>query len=410
MEKQYCVSCGAAIAETDSFCFKCGSSVETTKTIQEVHNASLVSQVSEEAPQRRTRKIKRHGKKIVFIPILILMILVPVIVISSVSHMQKPLGTLTYDVPDSGITSIDLTISNDIGSVDIIYDDSISNLFEAVITVRGGLRASFDDAVNFNHEIIGDRININFFHNNELRNLFRMKQLNHEIDILMNPTATVDFDIQSATGSVSVEVEFEDDLVIENLSLESSTGSAKFYGNYLNNLTLGDVSLSSSTGSIVFDLEDSTNTYLTGLILHTSTGSVTADLGEYLTLDCSTVSLDTSTGSVTLAYSNIIHENNVYWSLSTSTGSVNLFIEQTILSPTNASMDFVLDTSTGSVTTYCELDSEIGIEIDADTSTGSITLPNGNDYYVSSDFALKAIQYSFVLTTSTGSITANVVN
>jgi hypothetical protein len=324
--------------------------------------------------------------------------------------MQKPLGTLLYEVPDTGITSIDLTISNDIGSVDIIYDDSILNLFEAVITVRGGLRASFDDAVNFNHEIMGDSININFFHNNELRNLFKMKQLSHEIDILMNPDAKVDFNIQLITGSILVEVDFEENLVIENLLLESSTGSVKFHGNYLDNLTLGDVYLSSSTGSIFFDLEDSTNSYLTGLSLDTSTGSITADLGEYLTLDCSTVSMATSTGSVTLDYTNIIYENDVDWSLSTSTGSIHLTMEQAILSSTNASMDFILNTSTGSVTTYCELNLEIGIEIDADTSTGSINLPNGKNYYISSDFALKTIQYSFVLTTSTGSITADIVN
>ncbi|NHK30768.1 MAG: hypothetical protein FK730_05415 [Asgard group archaeon] len=408
MEKQYCVYCGFAVSVGDSFCHKCGSKIQPTKTIQELHNESLGEKEVVEAPIVKTNLIKRHGKKLIIIPFILAIILIPTIAIGTIVSVQKPLGVLYYDIPDTGIASIDLSITNDIGSVTVLYDDSISSLFEAVITVRGGLRASIDDAVNFNHEVVGDSLNVNFYYSNFFESLFNMKKISHEIVVFLNPTAKVDYNIDVATGSISVFAENEDNIAIEDLYLSSATGSVKFHGIDLNNLTLNDVSLSSSTGRIVFDLEGSTNTYLTGLSLDTSTGSIFANLGQYTTLDCSSVILDTSTGSVTLQYDNIIYNDDIQWSLSTSTGSINLAIEQTLLSPTNASMSYILDTSTGSITTVCELNSEIGIEMEADTSTGRIELPNGKNYYISTDYALKSIQYSFIMSTSTGSITASV--
>jgi hypothetical protein len=407
VEKQYCTSCGAAVSATDSFCFKCGSSIETPKA--KVPDLSPVYPVAEETHYVKSRKIKRHSKKFVFIPVIILMILVPIITVTAVTNLQRDLGTLEYEIPDTGITAIELSITNDIGSVDVIYDDSISNLFEAEITVRGGLRASIEDAVNFNHEIVGDSINVNFFFDNHLANLFRMKRLIHNIDIYINPTAEVAFDVECSTGSIEISLHNEDDVVINGLELVSSTGSVKFYGTASDNLNIGDVLLSSSTGSITFDLFGTTNAFISGLQLDTSTGSIHAELGEYTTLNCSVVNLYTSTGSITLVYSNIIYYNELDWSVSTSTGSISLFIEQTILSSTNASMDFMLDTSTGSITTSCELNSDIGVEMDGATSTGSVNLPNGHDYYLSPDFHLKTIQFSFTMSTSTGSITGFII-
>jgi DUF4097 and DUF4098 domain-containing protein YvlB len=408
LKKQYCVYCGSAVSIGDSFCHKCGSKIQPTKTIQELHNESLGEKVVEETPIVKSNWIKRHSKKLIIIPFILAIILVPTITIGTITSAQKPLGVLFYDIPDTGMTNIDLSITNDIGSVDILYDDSISGLFEAVITVRGGLRASIDDAVNFNHEVVGDSLNVVFYFDNLLENFFNMKKISHEIVVFINPIAIVDYNIDVATGSISVFADNENNIAIKDLYLSSGTGSVKFYGLDLNDLTINDVILSSSTGRIVFDLEGSTNTYLTGLLLDTSTGSIFANLGQYTTLDCSSVSLDTSTGSVTMQYSNVIYNDDIQWSLSTSTGSITLAIEQTILSPANASMSFILDTSTGSITTVCELNTEIGVEMEAETSTGRIELPNGHNYYISTDYALKAIQYSFFMATSTGSITASV--
>lgn len=408
MEKQYCVYCGTATSVGDSFCLKCGSKIQPTKTIQELHNESLGEKTPVVAPVIKSNWIKRHGKKLIIIPFILGIILIPTITIGTITSIQKPLGTLFYDIPNTGITAIDLSINNDIGSVEIIYDDSISNLFEAIITVRGGMRASFDNAVNFNHEIIGNRLNVDFYYDNLLESFFNMKKITHKILIFVNPIAIVDYKVKLSTGSISVLIENEDNIVIEDLFLTSSTGSVKFYGIDLNNLTLGDVSLSSSTGRIVFDLEGSTNTYLSGIDLDTSTGSINANLGQHITLDCSKVSMETSTGSVSLQYENIIYNDDIQWILSTSTGSITLMLKQTLLSPSNAFMFFVLDTSTGSITTVYEINHEIGIEMEADTNTGSINLPNSKNYYISNDFALKSIQYSFIMSTSTGSITASV--
>ncbi len=405
MEKQYCIYCGSLVSVRDSFCYKCGSKVQHTKT-----SNNLINEFHEEkTPVIKSNWSKRHSKKLIIIPIILGMIIIPTVAVSTIISTQKPLGILYYEIPNSCVTSIDLNIDNDIGSVDIIYDDSISNLFEAIITVRGGIRASIDDAVNFNHEIIDERLNVDFYFVNHLENFFNMRKISHEILIRINPISLVNYNIELSTGSISLFVENENDIAIEDLYLSSSTGSVKFHGLELNNLTLGDISLSSSTGRIVFDLEGSTNTFLTGLNLDTSTGSIYANLGHYITLDCQAVNMETSTGSVTLNYENILYNDDINWILSTSTGSITLMITQTLLPPSNASMLFIIDTSTGSITSIYEINTEIGIEIEADTDTGSINLPNGKNYYTSDDFALKSIQYSFVMSTSTGSITASVI-
>ena len=75
----------------------------------------------------------------------------------------------------------------------------------------------------------------------------------------------------------------------------------------------------------------------------------------------------------------------------------------------NSTMDFDMETSTGSIEVSCELNDQIGIEMAAETGTGSIDLPNGYSYYISTEFAQKSNQYTFAINTSTGSITANVI-
>ena len=127
-------------------------------------------------------------------------------------------------------------------------------------------------------------------------------------------------------------------------------------------------------------------------------------------INASTVDISTSTGSIDLQYKNILQYNDLIWNLDTSTGSITIYYEQATLPPVNCSSTYNVETSTGSIIVDCVIDAEIGIEMDADTSTGSITLPGNRNHYSSPDFTSKECQHSFILTTSTGSITASVSN
>jgi hypothetical protein len=414
LDKKYCVSCGSAVTATDDFCFKCGAKIENYKELQEPSgNVRIISERPNNLDDQDYVRIKRSKRK--FKPLLVILliagaIVVPIVVMSSISSIRSPIGTLTYDVPTTGIIDVDLIIDNSIGSVNIIYDDSITSLFESFIEVRGGLRATMEDAINFEHEVVGDKVIISFIDEQAFTSFLNLKTLSYDIDIWINPITAVDFNVESSTGSITCSLDGNDDLLIKDASFSSSTGSVKFISGTVENTTIGDVYLESSTGSLLFDFRYSTNASFTDLVMDTSTGSVKAYLGEAMTIDCTDVNLSTSTGSVLLEYTNIIQLGDLEWNLDTSTGSVTLVFEQTILPAINCSSTYNLETSTGSITVDCELTTDIGVEMDADTSTGSITLPSGGSHYSSPEFSLKNSQYSFTLLTSTGSITASVYN
>ncbi|NHJ86129.1 MAG: DUF4097 domain-containing protein [Asgard group archaeon] len=262
--------------------------------------------------------------------------------------------------------------------------------------------------MNFSHEIIGDVVVITFEFSNPIQNYFSMKTLIHNISIRFNPIAKVDYNVVTDTGSIDCDLDGKDNLVITEIYLATSTGSIDFISRSATNITIGDVSLQSSTGGVHFNFDNAQNTSLTNLNLFTSTGSILANLGKEMSLNCTDVDIETSTGSIDLIYEDIILNNDLDWAITTSTGSIDIIIVQTLISAVNVSSTFDVQTSTGSISVECDLVSDIGVEIDASTSTGSIVLPGPGSYYISPDFALKSIQYSFVLSTSTGSIEASI--
>jgi len=416
LDKKYCVSCGIAVTTADEFCFKCGAKIENYKELNESSgNVRIIAERQTELADqdyviRKRRKSKKSRKPLLLIPLILGVIIIPAIIMGSISSIRTPIGTLTYDVPTTGITKVDLIVDNNVGSVNIVYDDSITNLFESFITVRGGIKASMDDAINFEHEVVGDKVVISFVDDAIFMSFLNLKSLSYDIDIWINPIAVVDFNIETSTGSISCSLDGNDNLLITEAFFSSSTGSVNFISGTIENTTIGDIYIESSTGSLLFDFRYSTDASITDLIMDTSTGSVKAYLGETMTVNCTDIDLSTSTGSILLEYINIIQLGDLDWNIATSTGSLTFVFEQTIMPVINCSSTYDLETSTGSITVNCEIDTGIGIEMNADTSTGGINLPSGGSYYSSPEFSLKTSQFSFTLLTSTGSITASVYN
>jgi len=411
MTKKYCVYCGTEYSMEDKFCFKCGAKVNIKESMETPVKSSKVSDyyIPEPTTEEPRKQSKINVKKFITVTFIIGVILVPIFVTMGVLSIKVPLGTLDYEVPLTSIYDLDLVIDNDIGSITITYDDTISNVFEAELYVKGGLKASLSDAVNFDHEVVNNRTIISFNSGERLFSYFSMKSILYEIEILVNPIAIYNFEIITATGNIDFYLD-DNDVQIENLSLITSTGSIEFESGATNNVTMQDVLLRSSTESITFDMSKATNTMMHDLYLVGTTGSIYANLGTNAALFSDDIIIQTSTGSIKVYYKDIILTDNIIWHIETSTGSITMGIEQTVLPALNVTSVFDIQTSTGSISVDCQIDSNIGIEMNADTSTGSITIPGGSNYYISPNYETANIQYSFILITSTGSITASVEN
>ncbi|MFW9923716.1 MAG: zinc ribbon domain-containing protein, partial [Candidatus Thorarchaeota archaeon] len=173
MSKNYCINCGNELEMTDRFCHKCGASVEVTKLHEApVEKVNFERRTISEKKEKESRKPVKISKTIIISIIIIGIIAMPFVVISILGSIHLPLGTMNYYVPNSGTTNIDLNIYNDVGSVTIVYDNTITNLLEATVEVRGGIGASFDDAKEFVDNTISDTIIVDFDSEQSFYNFF----------------------------------------------------------------------------------------------------------------------------------------------------------------------------------------------------------------------------------------------
>ncbi len=411
MTNKFCVYCSQELEENNKFCYKCGATVGNQKVIppaqkrdDRLHSNSLSAPVKKEKKQHSTRNLK----PLLLIPIILFSIALPIIILTSLGAARTPLGTLDYDISSVEYLDVELVIDNSIGLVEITYDDSMDALFEATVEVRGGIKASIEDAKNFQHEVINNKTVITFDSDDAIIPFWSFRSIIHDLYISLNPDAIIDFAVHSSTGSISLDLDGIDDLIIRNVQLSSSTGSVDFYSGNVINTTMDDIDLAISTGRILFDFDDALGTTVNEMTFDGSTGSISAFLGEAMNINSADVIVSTSTGSIELTFEDIIFNADTNWDVETSTGSISIDFIQNIILPINFTAVFDVETSTGSISVAGEIASDLGIEITATTGTGSINIPGGLSHYASTDYYLKNNQFSFTLLTSTGSITANI--
>ncbi len=120
----------------------------------------------------------------------------------------------------------------------------------------------------------------------------------------------------------------------------------------------------------------------------------------------SSPTLQTTTGNQELAIFNVHATASTLWSLSTTTGTIN--IDFTDNPPTSSSSSlthsFTIDITTGNIDIISDLHQDVGLKITASVTTGTITLPGGNNPYTSSNFDSATLKYDFSLETTTGDI------
>jgi DNA-directed RNA polymerase subunit RPC12/RpoP len=380
---EFCTKCGSQLVDKSDYCHKCGSKIEMIKGVPTA--VPVETKIpSQSVMEYDSSKYDRRRRVVIGLSVgIIVVILVPVILMSIVGVVNyQHIGTYYYDETSTDYTNLNLVIDNNVGSIDIFYDDTMTKPFEAKVELYGRKDASLSDAMNFTTTYLNnDTMEITFVSGEFDFFFWDKKVFTYDITVYINPTVTADIFVYASTGSVSLSTEAIDSLNMVNVDLQSSTGS------------------------IDLDMRNSVNTTLNNLSLGTSTGRIDIDLGVRTVLNDSYVLIATSTGSIGFEFVDLISTDSITWEISTSTGSINIGIMQNIVYPFQFFSLFDVDTSTGSITVDFFFNETIGYQFDGSTSTGSVDILGNEDGYYSPNYATAENLYDFDLITSTGSIT-----
>jgi len=313
--------------------------------------------------KKQLRKLKKNRNGIAG---LIIVIVIALAIIAGVVAVLVTrggaftlIGETDYTYASTANLNLTLTIDNTVGSVDVEYDDTLTSLLEARLEFWGRSEATIADAKNFTSTIT-DKI-------------------------------TISFDSGVVTWQWGNKSAFYQKLFIK-----------------INPDAIAEYSLTVTTGSVTLNFDSLTESEITMLDVDVTTGSVDVDFGDNTFLNTSTVSLETTTGSVDVISQEVKFVDDIVWTIKTTTGSIDLTVDQVAIPSDNYIATFNVDTTTGSIDLlYTLAETDFGIRITAQTTTGSITLPGGGNFYESSGYSGELIKYIFDLDTTTGSIEAS---
>ncbi|NPD90149.1 MAG: zinc ribbon domain-containing protein [Asgard group archaeon] len=385
ISEQFCTQCGSQLSDAAVFCHICGSKIELVKGVPTaIPKTEVVTAPAKHHVLAQPYSPKRR-KVITGVSIgIILAVIVPIILIAVFGSINfTHLGTIELDVDSFAITNIDLSIDNNVGSVDIEYDSSMTKLIETTVEVRGRPGGNIDEAKTFGMRIDPDTLVIEFNSGEEYSFFFwNKKAFTYNIFVKLHPTATVNHFVDADTGSVTLTTD------------------------KIDNIEFNDILLTSNTGRVTLDLSGSVNSTIQALDLGTNTGRVNVDLGERTTLSTTLVDIHTNTGSITFTYADLIVLDDITWLIETDTGSINMFITQNLVYPYSVESVFDAITDTGSITLNFSFNNTIGYIFIGSTDTGSVDLLGEDDLYESPNYLTALNTYSFTMDTDTGSVTA----
>ncbi|NPE09839.1 MAG: hypothetical protein GNW80_16285, partial [Asgard group archaeon] len=309
--------------------------------------------------KKQLRKLKKDRNGIAGLIIIIVITLAIIAGVVAVLVTRggafKLIGETDYTYASTANLNLTLTIDNTVGSVEVENDDTLTSLMEARLEFWGRSEATIADAVNFTSSTAGGKVALSFDSGDVTWQWGDKDAFYQKLFVKINPDAIAEYNIIVTTGSVT-------------LNFDSSTESE---------ITMLDVDV--------------------------TTGSVTADFGDNTFLNTSTVSLETTTGSIDVYSQEVKFVDDIVWTIETTTGSIDLTVDQVAIPTDNYIATFNVGTTTGSIDLlYTLAETDFGIRITAQTTTGSITLPGGGNLYESSGYSGELIKYIFDLDTTTG--------
>ncbi len=314
--------------------------------------------------KKQFKKLKNDRNGIVGL-IIIIVIAVAVIagVVAVVVFRGGPftlIGETNYTYTTTDNLNLTVNIENTVGSISIENDDTLTSLVEVRMEMWGRSEAILADAINFTSSITEGKVIISFDSGDLTWKWTDKDAFYQKLFVKINPDAIAEYDIITTTGSIDL------------------------------------------------DFDSITESEIRMLSVAITTGSISADFGDNTFLNTSTISLVTTTGSIDVISQDVKFADDIYWTITTTTGSIDLTVDQVAIPADNYTTTYDASTTTGSIDVLYTLDeNDFGIRITAQTTTGSITLPGGENFYESNSYSSKTIKYLFDLDTTTGSISAS---
>ncbi|MCE7742320.1 MAG: zinc-ribbon domain-containing protein [Candidatus Heimdallarchaeota archaeon] len=396
MSKGFCTHCGARLSEEADFCNNCGSKIEMVNGVPaampmktDPHPGEYVAQAQPGAPgqtyyapSKGHRPIKQRPKIIGYAIGIIFLIGVPFIVFAILGSLNLHLiGTLDFEVDSFAETNVILDINLDVGSLEIYYDLTVTNLVEATLDVWGRPEANIADAVNFelSNETAG-AITVSFDSGDRSIWYWDKTTFNYDIVLYIHPSAEVDFILDAGTGSITLDTNAIDYLDIDGLYMDSGTGS------------------------LFLNMASSLNTSIQSMYLETGTGSINVNLGIFTSLNETDVLMKTGTGTITFAYEDLIVSDDITWYLDTGTGSINIDIVQNVVQSFEYETLIIAESGTGTIDVAITLDASIGLSVTAEVGTGSTDIFGSENDYESLNYDTAENTYTLMLDTGTGSV------
>ncbi len=260
---------------------------------------------------------------------------------------------------DADITTIDIQIFNEEGSIFISYEEELESVFEAENRFYGKREAVIDDATNFTYNEVGDTLEIEYYAP-KLYEISDDHSFYNNLHIKIRADIEVFYNITTATGDI-----------------------------YL-----------------VFD-SVLTPTVVKQLNIYSSTGDITVTFGHNTATDCSFINMESVTGKLNINFDMVEILSRIdMWNISSKEGIIDFHFDQSEISGIhNAS--FNIETDTGRVDLRYKFHDETGIQVNAITSIGTITsdleIPGPFTPYQNEIFPTVE-NFKFSFTAGTGSI------
>ena len=322
-----------------------------------------------------------------------------IIVIFS-SFNMKEIGTQNYYLDEVQSNELFLNIYNNIGDVDIIYSDNADLMVEINVVILS--RKDVDESQFAIFEINRNEENttIIFDSGKQEMSFFNKKILEYDISITLNPKIVLYTDIYIDVGDFYIDI-VGSTAEINKLSIVTKTGNINVNSQTTKNVTINNLMLISTTGIIHCSLSEEGINYVSNVFSTTTTGKIEFDFGNNCTYNGTEINLSTTTGKIVIYCTNMNYLVNVSWLISTTTGSVYTNITQEFIIQNKLQVSFFITVNTGSIEILTTFHEDIGYLFEADTDTGSVSIPGQSTNY---DSALN--KYYFSLHTSTGDIQA----
>jgi hypothetical protein len=460
MGKKTCKYCGEYIEEDSRFCYYCGSSVGEEKApIQDVEGKgediySHTVPTDYKEPTKGKSKLKiTSGVIIAFVIIGTLAVVLPVTFISIYGPLNyKYIGVNTYDSGILTTNNATVTVYNFAGNVNVEYNPYVTEAFVAEIFVYGRSEANIMDAEEFETNFVNDTVEFKFIDDVEY-SFWDKTAMRYEIYIGLNPSVDFVLDIQTFSGNIELDLDLLGHTTLSGIRLLTFSGNidADFGQNrqitspvFFAKVNSGNIDLLFGTdtkinttkfyvddfsGNIYIDFEGSNELIVDGQIelksnsgrttFDFASGIITADIFEidgfsgniYLGFGPSSdvvideITIGNTSGNTEIECDQCTFYSNVTWNINAFSGNVDIRLDPIILSNVNYTADFNIDITSGDI--YIEYDfseNQVGVQIIASTTSGSIDLPGSSSFYQSSDYASKTKKYNFDLETFSGNI------